>query len=149
MCHISTAQHFLVAMHIWDSQVAQWSTAKVGGAEEVGSIPGSGRSPRRGNGNSLQYSCPENSMNRRAWQATVNGMAKTRTRLSVSTAMILFLHYYCKNATLPGLCSWRQGYTSLGLLEYLWGLEALPFIPMSIILSSSQDMQCWSRFIVF
>ena len=39
-------------------------------AAEMGSIPGSGRSLGGGNGNPLQYSCPENSMDRQAWQAT-------------------------------------------------------------------------------
>ena len=48
----------------------------------LGSIPGSGRSPGEGNGNPLQYSCLENSMDRGAWLATVHGVAKTRTRLS-------------------------------------------------------------------
>ena len=38
-------------------------------AEDLGSIPRSGRSPGEGNGNPLQYSCPENLMDRRAWQA--------------------------------------------------------------------------------
>ena len=40
------------------------------------SIPGSGRSPGGGNDNSLQYSCLENPMDRRAWQVTVYGVAK-------------------------------------------------------------------------
>ena len=39
--------------------------------EDLGSIPGSGRPPGVGNGNPLQYSCSENSMDREAWQATV------------------------------------------------------------------------------
>ena len=39
-----------------------------------GSIPGSGRSPGEGNGNSLQYSCPENPTDRGAWQSTVPGV---------------------------------------------------------------------------
>ena len=43
---------------------------------DVGSIPGSGRSPGEGKGNPLQYSCPENSMDRGAWWATVHGVAK-------------------------------------------------------------------------
>ena len=43
-----------------------------------GSIPGLGRSPGEGNGNPLQYSCPENPMNREAWQATVHGVAKSQ-----------------------------------------------------------------------
>ena len=44
-------------------------------------IPGSGRSPGVGNGNPLQYSCLENSMNRRALQAADNGVEKSQTRL--------------------------------------------------------------------
>ena len=45
-------------------------------AGEVGSIPGSGRSPGEGNGNPLQYSCLENPRDRGAWQATVHGVAE-------------------------------------------------------------------------
>ena len=51
-------------------------------AADVGLIPGSGRSPRLGNGNPLQYSCLENSMHRGAWWATVPGVAKSQTWLS-------------------------------------------------------------------
>ena len=46
------------------------------------SIPVSGRSPGEGNGNPLQYSCLGNSVDGRAWQATVHGVAKSWTRLS-------------------------------------------------------------------
>ena len=38
---------------------------------DLGSIPGSGKSPGKGNGNPFQYSCLENPMDRGAWQATV------------------------------------------------------------------------------
>ena len=51
-------------------------------AGDPGSIPGSGRSPGEGNGTPLQYSCLENPMDGGAWQATVHGVAKSRTRLS-------------------------------------------------------------------
>ena len=51
-------------------------------AGDPGSIPGSGRSPGEGNGNQLQYSCLENSMDRGAWWATVHGVTKSQTRLS-------------------------------------------------------------------
>ena len=51
-------------------------------AGDVGSSPGLGRSPGDGNGNPLQYSCLENSMDRRAWQASVHGVTKSQTRLS-------------------------------------------------------------------
>ena len=45
-------------------------------AEDVGLIPGSGRSPEAGNGNPLQYSCLENPMDKEAWGATVSGVTK-------------------------------------------------------------------------
>ena len=45
-------------------------------AGNLGSIPGLGRSPGEGNGNPLQYSCLENSMDRGAWWATVHGVAE-------------------------------------------------------------------------
>ena len=48
-------------------------------------MPGLGRSPRGGNGNPLQYSCLENSMDRAAWQATVHGVAKSRLQLKQLT----------------------------------------------------------------
>ena len=54
-------------------------------AGDPGLIPRSGRSPGEGNGNLLQYSCLENSMDRRAWGATVHGVTKSWTRLSTCT----------------------------------------------------------------
>ena len=45
-------------------------------AGDLGSIPGSGRSPGEGNGNLLQYSCLENPMDRGVWQATAHGVAR-------------------------------------------------------------------------
>ena len=56
-------------------------------AGDVGLIPGLGRSPGERNGNSLQYSCLENPMDRGAWWATVQGVAKSRTRLSEFTLL--------------------------------------------------------------
>ena len=49
---------------------------------DMGSIPGSRRSPGKGNGNPLQYSCLENPMDGGAWWATVHGVAESQTRLS-------------------------------------------------------------------
>ena len=48
-------------------------------AGDLGSIPGSGRSPGEENGNALQYSCLENPMDRGTWWATVHGVAKSQT----------------------------------------------------------------------
>ena len=51
-------------------------------AGDLGSIPGSGRSPGEGNGNPLQYSCLENPMGRGAWKATFHGGHMCQTQLS-------------------------------------------------------------------
>ena len=52
-------------------------------AGDSGLIPRWGKSPGGGNGNPLQYSCLENSMDRGAWWAAVHWVAKTQTQLSV------------------------------------------------------------------
>ena len=51
-------------------------------AGDLGSIPGSERSPGERNGNPLQYSCLQNPMNRGAWQATVHRVARVRHDLA-------------------------------------------------------------------
>ena len=61
------------------------SACSAGDTGEMGSIPGSRRSPGGGNGNPLQYSCLENSMDRGAWWAIAHGVAKSWTQLSDST----------------------------------------------------------------
>ena len=63
------------------SQAPRWCSsknpsAKEGDTRDVGSIPGSRRSPGVVNGNPLQYSCLKNSLNRGAWQATVHEVTK-------------------------------------------------------------------------
>ena len=52
--------------------------ANAGDARDAGAIPGLGRSPGEGNGNSLQYSCLENSMDRGAWWARVHGVVESQ-----------------------------------------------------------------------
>ena len=47
--------------------------------KEAGLTPGSGRSPGKGNGNPLQYSCLENPMDGGAWWAAVPGVAESHT----------------------------------------------------------------------
>ena len=59
-----------------------------GVARDVGSIPGWGRQPRIGNGNSLQCSCLENSMDRGAWQATVHGVTESDTTEHITHTII-------------------------------------------------------------
>ena len=64
------------------SLVAQTVKNPIANAGDPGSIPGSGRCPGEGNGNPLQYSCLENSMDRGAWQAAVYSVAKSWAQLS-------------------------------------------------------------------
>jgi len=69
----------------WASKVAlvvKSPPANTGHTGDTGSIPGLGRSPGIGNGNSLQYSCLENPMNREAWWTTAHKVRKSQTRLS-------------------------------------------------------------------
>ena len=70
------------------SPMALWvkkSICNAGARGDTGLIPASGRSPGGGNGNPLQYSCLENSMERRAWQAIVHMVEESWTQLSMST----------------------------------------------------------------
>ena len=64
----------------WASQVAllvKNLPANAGYARDVGSVPGSRRSPGGGHGYPFQYPCLENSMDRGAWQAAVHGVTHT------------------------------------------------------------------------
>ena len=62
---------------------AQWMVKNLPANErDTSLIPGLERSPGEGNGNLLQYSCLENSMDRKAWQAIVHGVKKSQTQLS-------------------------------------------------------------------
>ena len=53
--------------------------ANAGDEGQMGSIPGSGRSPGGEDSNLLQYSCLENPMDRGAWRATVHEVTKNQT----------------------------------------------------------------------
>ena len=73
----------------------RWHSGKdpptnAGDAGDTGSIPESGRSSVVGNGNLLQYSCLENSMDREAWQATIHRVAKSQTRLSDENTLMFY-----------------------------------------------------------
>ena len=58
------------------AQLVKNQPATAGDTRDTGLIPGSGRSPGVGSGNPLQYSYLDNSMGRRAWRATVHGVAE-------------------------------------------------------------------------
>ena len=86
-----------------------------GNARDMSSILGSGRSPGGGNGNPIQGSCLENSIDRGAWWITVHGVTKSWTRLSdwahthifmlcVSTQMAN-VPFFCACSTFPLACN--------------------------------------------
>ena len=79
-------------------------------AGDLGSLPGSGRSPGEGNGNPRQYSCLENPMDRGAWWATVHGVTRVGhdlvtqlLLLSVSTLIVM-----CVPGSQASLCDLTQ-----------------------------------------
>ena len=65
-----------VLIYIFGFLRSSMSKEYASSAEDLGSIPGSGRSPGEGNGNPLQYSCLENPIDREAKQATVYGVTR-------------------------------------------------------------------------
>ena len=84
----------------WDSLMAQM-VKPLPAMRETHSIPGLERSPGEGNGNPLQYSCLENSMDGGAWWATVHGVAKNWTRLSNFTSLHLTSAFFIVQCSHP------------------------------------------------
>ena len=71
-------------MHEWgfpDGSTGKESACNTGGSGDMGSIPGLGRSPGGGNGNPHQYSCLKNPVDRGDWQAVIQRVTKSQTRL--------------------------------------------------------------------
>ena len=68
---------------LFDGSVVKNPPVNAGDARDAGSISGSGKSPKKGNGNPLQYSCLKNSMERGAWWATVHAISKSQTWLNM------------------------------------------------------------------
>ena len=73
--------HYIALSTSQVALVVKNPSANAGDIRDVDSIPGSGRSPGDGNGNPLQYSCLENSMDRGAWWAAVYGVSQSQTLL--------------------------------------------------------------------
>ena len=66
------------AVHgIFQGRVLEWGAIAFSTSEvDMGSIPGLGRSPSKGNSNPLQYFCLSNPMDGGAWRATIHGVTK-------------------------------------------------------------------------
>ena len=97
--HIHIYMYIYIEMHIYCIQgfpggsVVKNLPANAGASGVMGLIPGLRRSPGVGNGNSLQYSCLENPMDRGAWWAVVSGVTKSQTPLSYSAQQRVYLIY--------------------------------------------------------
>ena len=94
--------------------------ASVYNVGNLGSIPGSGRSSGEGNGNPLQYYCLENPMDRVAWQATVHGVAKSRTQLSELTFTFHFLVHICNGIYVYSLIYSALKRDKIGSFVEMW-----------------------------
>ena len=70
---------YIPSMGFPGGSVVKDPPANAGDTGDLGSIPGSGKSSGKGNGNPLQYSCLENPTDRGPWQATIHSIAKTQT----------------------------------------------------------------------
>ena len=91
---------------------------------DLGSIPGSGRSPGEGNGNPFQYSCPGNPMDRKAWRASVHGVAE----LGYDSMDALRLHLMNKMHVLKA--SSPRYYTLPASVNYLPYISS--YIPLKV-----------------
>ena len=95
-------------------------------ARDVGSIPGSVRSPGEGNGNPLQYPCLENSIDRATWRATVSGVTKSWTWLS----------------------DWAHTHALLSIWPYICSENIVStFIPLHlpVIENTQKFSDCWTE----
>ena len=99
-CFLATSlyQQFSLEVNI-DGSDGKESACSVG---DPGLIPRSGRSSGEGNGNPLQYSCLENSMDRGAWRTMIHGIAKSQSPLTLSLHFLSFWgsKVTCHNFTL-------------------------------------------------
>ena len=71
-----------------------WSTCNAGNTGDVDLVPGSVRSPGKGNGNPLQYSCLENFMDRGVWQATVHVATDTTEAIEHTHTCIIIVYVF-------------------------------------------------------
>ena len=108
-------------MTSWVVLVVKNPLANAGEVRNTGSIPGSGRSPEGGYGNSLQYSCLENPMDRGTWQVMVYRIEKSQTWLKwLTTAhMVPIMTAWPMKYAIMVLCLKRLPVPTSWILEYL------------------------------
>ena len=119
-----------------------------------GSIPGSERFPGGGNGNPLWHSCLENAKDRGAWQATVYGVIKSQTQLSMHVIPISISRLFQFSFPLRSPQSIEQsspcytvGFHQLSVLyivEYIWGVPSGSAVKNSPAMQKTQEMRVQS-----
>ena len=107
--------------------VVKNQSANAGDVRDLDLIPGWGRSPGGGNGNPLQYSCLENSIDRGAWWATVHGVTKSQTWLNDWVCTHAHTHTHSK------LMQWSKKWWLLKNL-FIW----LPWV----LVEASEHLTC-------
>ena len=85
MQHLFLVVRINDVMDFPDSAMVKKLPTNAGSTRDAGLILDLGRSPGVENGNPLQYSCLENPVDREAWWATVDGISKSKTQLSMHT----------------------------------------------------------------
>ena len=152
--------------HIWyvrgfpGSAVVKNPPVNAGDTRDAGLIPGSGRSPAKGNGNPLQYPCLKNSMDRGAWWATVHGVTEsdktdwlnthTHTHTWYASDISIKLFQAIQNR------SWCQHPPESGLgslwAHLAWARLYLHFVPWGLPSQhrpaparAQSDLEAWSR----
>ena len=88
-------------IHCISSSCGEESACSAGDTGDAGSIPGSGRSPRGGNGNPLQYSCLKSSTDKGAWWAAPRSHTYTQTAFRMRTLGSMFSPYACGQSVRP------------------------------------------------
>ena len=116
--------------------------ANAGDIRDLSSSPESGRSPRGGNGNPLQYSCLEKPMDRGAWQATVHRIEKSQIQLKQFSTE--GQHPTITLTTIPVGCFWGRKQTGSRLDIYnqpsVYGTSQVAFVVKNLP-SSAGDVR--------
>ena len=107
-------------------------------------IPGSGRFPRKGNGNPLQYSCLGNPVDRGAWPATIHGVARIRGDLATKQQKSVFpsLQDPRKSRLSPQTHSWRDWGPATGSPGFI---RAGHQLQQSVVPQTLQQWPPWAR----
>ena len=136
--------------HDWSDLAAAAAGGSVGknlpaNAGNVGSIPGSGRSPGEGNGNPLQHSCLENPRDGGAWWAAVYGVVQSRTqlkRLSSSSSMAFLVSIFWKISILFSIVASPIYIPNISAQGFSFSVSSLTLVIYLLSFDNSHSARC-------